>query len=310
MNKQATRDAYGQTLVELGRRYENLIVMDADLSKSTKTADFAKAFPERFINAGIAEQNMTGMAAGLASCGKVVYISSFAIFASGRNWEQIRNSLAYAQLNVKICATHAGITVGEDGGSHQAIEDIALMRSIPGMTVMVPADGVSAAKAVDAVYHYPGPVYLRLGRLAVPTLYDESMEFVPGRGTVLRDGKDVAIIACGLAVAQALTAAEQLAERGIQAAVVDMYSIKPLDQNLIIKMARQCGRVVTVEEHNIIGGLGSAVCETLSEHCPVPVKRLGIEDRFGQSGTPEELLRAYGLTAETIAERVESFIEK
>ncbi|MDO4540510.1 MAG: transketolase family protein [Syntrophomonadaceae bacterium] len=309
MEKQATRDAYGRELARLGGKYEDIVVLDADLSKSTKTCDFARAFPARFFDAGIAEQNMTGMAAGLAVSGKTVYISSFAVFATGRNWEQIRNSLAYPRLNVKVCATHAGITVGEDGGSHQAVEDIALMRAIPGMTVIVPADGVSAARAVEALYHHPGPAYLRLGRSAVPVLYGEDMEFHIGKGAALRSGSDVAIIACGLAVSEALGAADILSQQGIEAAVIDMYSLKPLDVELVLKMARQCGRIVTVEEHNVIGGLGSAVCEAVAAGCPVPVKRLGIEDRFGQSGKPDELMKEYGIDAESIARQVAAFIK-
>ncbi|HOQ10404.1 MAG TPA: transketolase family protein [Syntrophomonadaceae bacterium] len=310
MEKQATRDAYGKALAELGRTYDNVVVLDADLSKSTKTADFAKAFPERFFNAGIAEQNMMGMAAGLAACGKVVFASSFAIFATGRAFEQVRNSIAYPHLNVKICATHAGLTVGEDGGSHQAVEDISLMRSLPNMTVVVPADGVSVKKMLHNLYKMEGPAYMRLGRPAVPVLYREEDTIEIGKGNLLRDGNDAAIIACGIMVAKALQAAEKLAAEGILVAVADMHTIKPLDQELVIKLARQTGALLTVEEHSIIGGLGSAVCETVSEHYPVPVLRMGIADAFGQSGTPDDLLEHYGLTVDDIVRNIHKLLEK
>lgn len=309
MEKQATRDAYGRALAELGRLYGDVVVLDADLSKSTKTADFAKEFPERFFNAGIAEQNMMGMAAGLATTGKKVFASSFAVFAAGRAFEQVRNSIAYARLNVKIGASHAGITVGEDGGSHQAVEDIALMRSVPNMTVMVPADGVSTKKAVFAAYHHEGPVYIRLGRPAVPVIYDDKLDFRIGKGIELRSGRDLTIIACGIMVAKALEAAELLAGEGIEVSVVDMHTIKPLDEELIIRKAEETGAILTVEEHSIIGGLGSAVCETVSEKCPVPVKRMGINDVFGQSGTPEELLNYYGLTVAEICNHVHNLLK-
>lgn len=309
MEKQATRDAYGKALVELGRLYDDVVVLDADLSKSTKTSDFAREFPERFINAGIAEQNMIGMAAGLAAAGKKVFASSFAIFAVGRAFEQVRNSLAYARLNVKVCASHAGITVGEDGGSHQAVEDIALMRSVPNMTVVVPADGVSTKKAVFAVYNHEGPVYMRLGRPSVPVIYDDKMDFRIGKGIELRQGKDLTIIACGIMVAKALEAADILAGEGIQASVVDMHTIKPLDEELIIRKARETGAILTVEEHNIIGGLGSSVCEVVCEKCPVPVKRMGLNDVFGQSGTPDELLEYYGLTVGEICNNVYNLLK-
>ncbi|HWQ74756.1 MAG TPA: transketolase family protein [Syntrophomonas sp.] len=304
MEKQATRDAYGQALVELGRQYPDVVVLDADLSKSTKTSDFAKAFPERFINAGIAEQNMMGMAAGLAASGKVVFASSFAIFATGRAFEIVRNSLAYPRLNVKICATHAGITVGEDGGSHQAVEDIALMRSVPNMTVEVPADGVSARLALHALYHRPGPAYLRLGRPAVPTLYPSDTDYKIGQAIELRGGKDATLIGCGIMVARCLEAAEQLSREGIELSVVDMHTIKPLDEEMIIRKARETGAILTAEEHNIIGGLGSAVCEAVCARCPVPVLRLGLNDVFGQSGAPEELMQYYGLTTDKIIENI------
>jgi len=310
MEKQATRDAYGQALAELGQLHEDVVVLDADLSKSTKTADFAKVFPERFFNAGIAEQNMMGMAAGLAASGKVVYASSFAIFAAGRAFEQVRNSIAYPHLNVKVCATHAGLTVGEDGGSHQAVEDIALMRSLPNMTVVVPADGVSTRKMVHNLYQLEGPAYLRLGRPAVPILYKEEDQIEIGKGNLLREGRDAAIIACGIMVAKALQAADELAAQGIEVAVADMHTIKPLDQDLVLKLARQTGKLLTVEEHSVIGGLGSAVCETVSEHYPVPVLRMGIADVFGQSGTPDKLLEHYGLTVDNIVNNIHKLLEK
>jgi len=310
MEKQATRDAYGQALVELGKAHDNVVVLDADLSKSTKTAEFAKVFPERFFNAGIAEQNMMGMAAGLAASGKVVYASSFAIFAAGRAFEQVRNSIAYPRLNVKVCATHAGLTVGEDGGSHQAVEDIAVMRSLPNMTVIVPADGVSARKMVHNLYQMEGPAYLRLGRPAVPILYNEEDQVEIGKGNLLREGSDAAIIACGIMVAKALQAADILAESGIRVAVADMHTIKPLDENLVLKLARQTKAVLTVEEHSIIGGLGSAVCETISEHFPVPVLRMGIADVFGQSGKPDELLEHYNLTTGKIVQNIHKLLKK
>ena len=310
MEKQATRDAYGQALAELGQLHEDVVVLDADLSKSTKTADFAKVFPERFFNAGIAEQNMMGMAAGLAASGKVVYASSFAIFAAGRAFEQVRNSIAYPHLNVKVCATHAGLTVGEDGGSHQAVEDIALMRSLPNMTVVVPADGVSTRKMVHNLYQLEGPAYLRLGRPAVPILYKEEDQIEIGKGNLLREGRDAAIIACGIMVAKALQAADELAAQGIEVAVADMHTIKPLDQELVLKLARQTGKLLTVEEHSVIGGLGSAVCETVSEHYPVPVLRMGIADVFGQSGTPDKLLEHYGLTVDNIVNNIHKLLEK
>lgn len=310
MEKQATRDAYGLALVELGRAHEDVVVLDADLSKSTKTADFAKAFPQRFINAGIAEQNMMGMSAGLAASGKVVFASSFAIFAAGRAFEQVRNSIAYPHLNVKVCATHAGLTVGEDGGSHQAVEDIALMRTLPNMTVVVPADGISTRKAVQQLYDLEGPAYLRLGRPAVPVLYNENDSITIGKGNLLREGSDVAIIACGIMVSKALEAAELLAAQGINAAVADMHTIKPLDRELVIQLARQTGALLTVEEHSIIGGLGSAVCETVCEACPVPVLRMGINDLFGQSGSPDELLQHYGLTTDNIVQNIQTLLNK
>lgn len=309
MEKQATRDAYGKALVELGEKHDNVVVLDADLSKSTKTAEFAKAFPERFINAGIAEQNMIGMAAGLAASGKIVYASSFAMFAAGRAFEQVRNSLAYAHLNVKVCATHAGITVGEDGGSHQSVEDIAIMRSIPGMTVVVPADGPSTRQAVQAIYAQEGPAYLRLGRPVVPNIYPPDMNFTIGEAIELRSGQDASLIACGIMVAKCLEAAELLSKEGIEVAVVDMHTIKPLDEAMIIQQARSTGAILTVEEHSILGGLGSAVCEVVCACYPVPVHRMGLMDVFGQSGSPDELMQYYGLTTAKIIENIQLLLK-
>lgn len=297
----STRAAYGKALVKLGRLCPEVVVLDADLSKSTRTIDFAREFPERFFEMGIAEQDMMGTAAGLAAAGKIPFASSFAIFATGRAWEQVRNSIAYPRLNVKIAATHAGITVGEDGASHQSVEDIALMRVIPHLAVIVPADAVETEQAVEAAASHVGPVYLRLGRSEVPVLFDEGYRFQLGRAASLREGKDVTIIACGIMVAAALEAAEELAREGIEARVLNMSTIKPLDREAVVAAARQTGAVVTAEEHSVIGGLGSAVAEVLSEECPVPLRMVGIRDQFGQSGTPAELLRAYGLTAEDVA---------
>ncbi len=309
MEKQATREAYGKALLELGREYQDIVVLDADLSKSTKTAEFAGIFPDRFINAGIAEQNLMGMSAGLAAAGKVVFASTFAVFAAGRAFEQIRNSIAYAELNVKVCATHAGITVGEDGGSHQSVEDVALMRSIPGMCVVVPADGASTRQVLRKLYKRSGPAYLRLGRLAVPNIYDDDLQLEIGRGIELKEGKDATIIGCGIMVEKALQASLILAGEGIMVSVVDMHTIKPLDQELVIRKAKETGAILTVEEHSIIGGLGSAVCEVVSEYCPVPVLRLGIEDQFGQSGSPDELLQHYGLSVDKIAQKVRNLLK-
>jgi len=309
--KIATRDAYGKALVNLGAELENLVVLDADLSKSTKTCDFAKAFPRRFVNVGIAEQNLIATAAGLAVAGMIPFASSFAMFAVGRGYEQIRNGVAYPRLNVKIAASHAGITVGEDGASHQMLEDIALMRAIPGMVIEVPADGVETEKAVAALAAWDGPAYLRLGRLAVPVLFDrDSYDFQIGRGVVLAEGTDVVILACGLMVSEALLAAKQLAADGISAAVANMHTIKPLDSELVIRLARQCGAVVSAEEHNIIGGLGSAVAEVLCESAPAPLVRVGIQDTFGESGTPAELMHKYGLSAEHIVAAAKEAVAK
>jgi len=293
----ATREAYGRALAELGAENPNIVVLDADLSKSTKTDLFAARFPERFFNVGIAEQNLMGTAAGLALAGKIPFASSFAIFATGRAFEQVRNSICHARLNVKIVASHAGITVGEDGASHQAVEDIAIMRALPHMTVIVPADAVQTAQAVRAAASHDGPVYLRLGRPAVPQIYDEGYRFTWGRADVLREGKDVAIVACGIMVAKALEAAASLAAEGIEATVINMAMVKPLDVETLVEAARRTGAVVTAEEHSIVGGLGSAVAEALAENYPVPILRVGLPDVFGESGRPEELLEKYGLTA-------------
>ncbi|ABO51576.1 transketolase subunit B [Desulforamulus reducens MI-1] len=308
--KIATRDAYGQELVRLGAENKDVVVLDADLSKSTKTHDFMKNFPERFFNMGIAEANMMATAAGLAATGKIPFASTFAMFATGRAFEQIRNSICYPKLNVKIAATHAGVTVGEDGGSHQSIEDIAIMRALPGMTVFVPADAVETAAAIRAAAEIQGPVYIRLGRSGVPVIHGEDFKFTPGEAVTLREGSDVALIATGIMVSAALEAAEKLAEEGIQAMVLDVHTIKPLDIFAVVEAARQCGAVVTAEEHSIIGGLGSAVAETLSEHFPVPLQRVGVRDTFGESGKPAELLEYFGLTAANIIEAAKKVMAK
>ena len=299
-DKQATRQAYGDALVELGANNKDLVVMDADLSKSTMTVGFSKAFPDRFFNMGIAEQNMYGVAAGMAASGKTVVASTFAMFATGRAFEIIRNSIGYPHLNVKICATHAGVTVGEDGASHQAIEDIALMRSIPGMTVLNPSDGVSAKKAVEAAVAMDGPVYVRLGRAAVPFVYDEDMDFEIGKGLTVKEGGDVTIIATGIMVNEAIQAAEKLEAEGISARIVDIHTIKPIDEEIIIKAAKETKGIVTAEEHSVIGGLGSAVAEVTAKNAPAKIKMIGIQDRFGQSGKPDQLMKEYGLTSDDI----------
>lgn len=303
MEKQATREAYGQALEELGAVRQDVVVLDADLSKSTKTSMFQSKYPERFFNAGIAEQNLMGLAAGFAAAGKVPFASTFAVFATGRAYDQIRNSICYPRLNVKIAATHAGITVGEDGGSHQALEDINLMRGLPNMTVLVPADGPEAKNAVKAAAEYEGPVYIRLGRSGVPTITDADAPFVIGKGRVMREGSDMTLIGCGMMVAKALEAADALAEEGVSAAVIDMSTIKPIDRELIVEWAKKTGAIVTAEEHNVIGGLGSAVAEVLIEEALVPMERVGIEDVFGESGTGGELVEKYRLTAEHIVEK-------
>lgn len=303
MTKIATREAYGKALVELGRQDERIVVLDADLSKSTMTAFFASEFPERFFNMGIAEQSLMGTAAGLALSGKIPFASTFAIFATGRAYEPVRNAIAYPRVNVKIAATHAGLTVGEDGASHQAVEDIALMRSVPNMTVVVPADAEEARQAVYAIAAYNGPVYLRLGRPPVPLIYDSGYGFRIGRAHRLREGKDAAIIACGFMVNEALQAAEELLAEGLEVTVINMSTIKPIDREAILAAAAT-GAVVTAEEHSIIGGLGSAVAEVLATDKPVPLAMVGIRDTFGESGTPAELMRTYGLTAAAIKEAV------
>ena len=309
VKKIATREGYGNALAELGAQHENVVVLDADLAGSTKTGVFKKAFPERHINCGIAEGNMMSVAAGLAATGKVVFASSFAMFASGRAFEQIRNSIGYPALNVKIGATHAGISVGEDGATHQCNEDIALMRAIPGMVVIYPSDDVEARAAVKAAYEHQGPVYLRFGRLAVPVINDhEDYKFEIGKGVVLREGKDVTIFATGLEVAETLGAAEKLAADGIDAKVINIHTIKPIDKELVVSAAKETGKVVTVEEHSVIGGLGSAICDVLSEEAPTKVLKIGVNDVFGESGPALELIKKYGLDADSIYEKVKAFV--
>ena len=311
VKKIATRESYGNALKELGAEHDDLIVFDADLAGSTKTGVFKKAYPDRHFNCGIAEGNMMAVAAGAASMGMVVFASSFAMFAAGRAFEQIRNSIGYPHLNVKIGATHGGISVGEDGASHQCCEDFALMRSIPGMVVMSPADDVEAKAAVKAAYAHQGPVYLRFGRLAVPVLHEEEgFQFEIGKGEVLRDGSDVAIIATGLMVNEARMAAEQLAAEGIHARVINIHTIKPLDEEIVLKAAKECGKVITAEEHNVIGGLGEAVCAVLSEKLPTPVRRVGVQDVFGCSGPAWDLLKFYGLDAATICKTAHEMLGK
>ena len=309
MSKIATREAYGKALVKLGKINDDVVVLDADLSKSTKTNDFCKAYPNRFFNMGIAEQNLVGAACGFAAAGKIPFASTFAMFATGRAFEVIRNSACYPKLNVKICATHAGITVGEDGGSHQSVEDISLMRSIPNMTVLVPADGVEAEKMIFAAAEFNGPMYVRLGRSAVPTLFNEDYNFEIGKGVVLKEGNDATIIACEMMVNEAILAADMLKEENINVRVINMSTIKPIDTELIIKAAKETKAIVTAEEHSIIGGLGSAVSEVVSENCPIIVKKVGINDCFGESGTPAELLEKYGLTAKHIVEKVKEAMQ-
>ncbi len=308
VKKIATRDSYGNALVEMGRKYKNLIVLDADLAAATKTGVFRKEFPERHIDCGIAECNMAGIAAGLSTTGKIPFISSFAMFVAGRAFEQIRNSICYPHLNVKIGATHGGISVGEDGATHQCNEDIALMRSIPGMVVINPSDDIEAKAAVEAAIQYEGPVYMRFGRLAVPILNDRSdYKFEIGKGNVMKEGKDITIIATGLTVVASLEAAEMLEKDGISTKVINIPTIKPLDTELIISAAKETGKVITVEEHSVIGGLGSAVCECLCEKAPTPILRIGIQDTFGESGSATELLKKYGLSAEEIYKKAKEF---
>lgn len=299
--KIATRESYGNALKELGKEYPDLIVLDADLAGATKTAIFKKEYPERFVDCGIAECNMIGVAAGMASAGLVPFASTFAMFAAGRAFEQVRNTVAYPHLNVKIGATHGGISVGEDGASHQCCEDFATMRSIPGMVVMCPSDDVEAKAVVRAAYEHQGPVYMRFGRMPAPVIHtSEDFQFEIGKGEILRDGSDIAIIANGLMVAEAAEAGRMLEKKGISAQVINLCTIKPLDDDLILKAAKKCGKIITVEEHSVIGGLGDAVCGLLSEHCPVPVKKIGINDVFGHSGPAKDLLLQFGLSADHI----------
>ena len=308
VKKIATRDSYGNALAELGTEHDNVVVLDADLAAATKTGVFKKAHPDRFIDCGIAESNMIGVAAGLATTGKVPFASSFAMFAAGRAFEQVRNSVGYPHLNVKIGATHAGISVGEDGATHQCNEDIALMRTIPGMVVINPADDVEARAAVRAAYEHQGPVYLRFGRLAVPVINDRpDYKFELGKGVVLREGKDLTIIATGLPVSNCLEAAEKLAADGIDAKVINIHTIKPLDEELVVAAAKETGKVVTVEEHSVIGGRGSAVCDVLSEKAPTQVMKIGVNDTFGESGPALELLKKYGLDTDSIYEKIKAF---
>lgn len=307
--KKATRLAYGETLVELGGINENIVVLDGDLSKSTMTHLFGEAYPERFFNMGIAEQNLYGTAAGLATTGKVVFASTFAMFATGRAYEIIRNAIVYTSLNVKICASHAGLTVGEDGGSHQAIEDLALMRVLPGMIVINPCDEITTRKAVFQIAKMEGPTYLRLGRLAVDPVYNETVDFQIGKGIVLTEGNDITLMATGLMVQEAVKAEKLLREAGIQVRLVDMHTIKPIDKDLIIKCAKETKGIITIEEHSVIGGLGSAVSEVLSQNCPTKMKIMGVQDKFGESGKPMELLEKHGLTETHIVNEVIEFLK-
>ena len=309
IKKIATRVSYGNALAELGEIHKDICVLDADLAASTQTAIFGKRFPDRFFDVGIQEGNMVGVAAGLATTGKTVFCSSFAMFATGRAYEIIRNSVAYPRLNVKICASHAGVSVGEDGATHQCIEDIALMRVLPHMLVIQPADDIEARQAVKAAYDYHGPVYLRLARLASPVFNSEAYKFELGKGVTLRDGSDVTLVATGLPVTAAMEAADMLAGCGISARVINMHTIKPIDQEILLKAARETGKIVTIEEHSVIGGLGGAVCESITEKCPVPVCRIGIQDQFGVSGPALDLYKLYGLDAEGIFKRVKEFVE-
>ena len=310
VKKIATRESYGNGLVELGKEHDNVVVLDADLAGATKTAIFKKAFPDRHFNCGIAECNLVDVGAGLSTMGLVPFVSTFAMFAAGRAYEQVRNTIGYPHLNVKICATHGGISVGEDGASHQCCEDFALMRTIPGMTVMCPSDDVEARKMLHAAYEMDGPVYIRFGRAATPVYHAEDFSFVVGKGEVLQDGTDVAVIATGILVPEAIEAGKRLAAEGVSTRVINMATIKPLDTEIVLRAARECGRIVTVEEHNIIGGLGEAVCAALAEGCPVPVRRVGVNDVFGHSGPAAELLKEFGLTADHIAEAARTLTEK
>ena len=310
VKKIATRDSYGNALVELGKEHTDVVVLDADLAGATKSGTFKKAFPDRHFNCGIAECDMVGVGAGLSTMGLVPFVSTFAMFAAGRAYEQVRNTIGYPHLNVKICATHGGVSVGEDGASHQCCEDFALMRTIPGMTVMCPSDDVEARKMVHVAYEMDGPVYIRFGRAATPVYHDESFTFKVGKGEVLQEGKDVAIIATGILVPEAIEAGKRLVAEGIHARVINMATIKPLDEELIIQAAQDCGRVVTVEEHNILGGLGEAVAAVLAEKCPTLVHRIGVRDEFGHSGPAAELLKQFGLTAEHIVAQTKTLVGK
>ena len=310
VKKIATRDSYGNALVELGKMYENIVVLDADLAGATKSGTFKKAFPDRHFNCGIAECNMVGVGAGLSTMGLVPFVSTFAMFAAGRAYEQVRNTIGYPHLNVKICATHGGISVGEDGASHQCCEDFGLMRTIPGMTVMCPSDDVEARKMVHAAYEMDGPVYIRFGRAATPVYHDETFSFTVGKGEVLQDGTDVAIIATGILVPEAIEAGKRLAAEGLKVRIINMATIKPLDEELVIRAAKECGRIVTVEEHNILGGLGEAVAAVVAEHVPVPVHRIGVRDEFGHSGPATELLKQFGLTADEIVAQTKTIVGK
>lgn len=310
VKKIATRDSYGNALKELGATAENLVVLDADLAGATKTGTFLKAYPDRHFDCGIAEANMINVAAGLSTMGLVPFAATFAMFAAGRAYEQVRNTIGYPHLNVKIGATHGGISVGEDGASHQCCEDFALMRTIPGMTVMCPSDDVEARKMVKAAYEMEGPCYIRFGRAATPVFHEESYEFQIGKGEVIQDGTDVAIIATGIMVPEAIEAGKTLAAEGISARVINMATIKPLDNELVLAAAKECGKIVTVEEHSVIGGLGEAVCGLLSENCPTPVKRIGVNDEFGHSGPAATLLKQFGLCAENIVSVTKAFIGK
>ena len=310
VKKIATRESYSKALIELGNNTSNVVVMDADLAGATKTGAFKKAFPERFFNVGIAEANLINTAAGISTMGLVPFVSTFAMFASGRAYEQVRNTVGYPHLNVKICATHGGISVGADGASHQCCEDFGLMRTIPGMTVMCPSDDVEARKMVQAAYEMEGPVYIRFGRSATPVYHDEDFQFEIGKGELLKGGNDIAIIANGILVPEAVKAAQELAAEGIDARVINMATIKPIDKDIVLAAAKECGKIVTVEEHNIIGGLGEAVCALLAEENPVPVKRIGVNDEFGHSGEAGELLEQFGLCASNIKAQVKALLSK
>ena len=308
-NMIATRESYGNALVELASEHDDIIVLDADLAGATKTGIFKKAYPDRHFNCGIAEADLIGVSAGLSTMGFVPFCSTFAMFAAGRAFEQVRNTLGYPHLNVKVCATHGGISVGEDGASHQCCEDFALMRSIPGLAVLCPADDIEARAAVKAAYEYSGPVYIRLGRSAVPVIHDSSYPgFTIGKAEKLRDGNDVALIAAGLMTAEALAAADTLESLGVHARVINVCSIKPLDEEIVLSAARECGRIVTCEEHSVIGGLGDAVCALVSERCPVPVRRIGVNDVFGHSGPAADLLREFGLSADNVAKTAQELV--